>query len=55
MHKHNPAKPVWRELDIRKRLHLTHENKVKVAYLATNLFNGGLTNLGCWDRNEPRL
>ena len=55
MHKHNPAKPVWRELDIRKRLHLTHENKVKVAYQATNLFKGGLTNLGCWDRNMPRL
>ena len=27
MHKHNPAKPIWREVAIRKRLHLTLENK----------------------------
>ena len=30
-------------------------NKVKVAYQATNLFKGGLTNLGCWDKNKPRV
>ena len=47
MHKHNPAKPIWRELD-------THENKVKVAYQATNLFKGGLTNFGSWDKNLSR-
>ena len=50
MHKHNPVKPVWREQDIRRRLHLTQENKVKVAYQAINLFKGGLTNLGSWDK-----
>ena len=46
MHKHNPVKPIWREEAIRKRLHLTHENKVKVAFMAAKLFKGGLTKLG---------
>ena len=55
MHKHNPARPVWRELDIRKRLHLTHDNKVKVTNQAINLFKGGLTNIGCWDSKKPRV
>ena len=55
MHKHKLANPVRRELDIRKRLHLTHDNKVKVAYQAINLFKGGLTNIGRWDKNMPRV
>ena len=52
MHKHNPVKPVWREVDIRRRLHLTPEHKVKVAYLAAKLFKGGLTNLGTWNQQR---
>ena len=47
-HKHNPAKPIWREVNIRRRLHLTPEYKVRVANMATKLFKGGLTRLGNW-------
>lgn len=49
MHKHNPTKPIWREVPIRRRLHLTPEYKVKVARMAARLFKGGLTNLGSWN------
>ena len=54
MHKHNPVKPIWREEAIRKRLHLTHENKAKVATMAAKLFKGGLTNLGSWNQKRSR-
>ena len=54
MHKHNPVKPIWREEAIRKRLHLTHENKVKVASMAAKLFKGGLTKLGSWNQKRTR-
>ena len=54
MHKHNPVKPIWREGAIRKRLHLTHENKAKVATMAAKLFKGGLTNLGSWNQKRSR-
>ena len=52
-HKHNPVKPIWRETNIRRRLHLTPEYKVRVANMAAKLFKGGLTRLGDW--NQPRL
>ena len=48
LHKLNPDKPVWREVEIRRRLHLTPEYKVKVGYMAAKLFKGGLTKLGDW-------
>ena len=44
MHKHNPARPIWRETDIRKRLHITKDHKIRIVNLAMKLFRGGLTN-----------
>ena len=50
MHKHYPAKPIWRELEVRRRLHLTPEYKEKVCRKAAQLFSGGLTNIGDWPK-----
>ena len=50
MHKHYPAKPIWRELQVRRRLHLTPEYKEKVCRKAAQLFRGGLTNIGDWPK-----
>jgi hypothetical protein len=52
MHKHNPAKPIWREGAIMKRLHLFQKNKAKVATMAAKLFKCGLTNLGIWNQKR---
>ena len=40
LHKHNPAKPIWRESEVRRRLHLTPQYKAKVAQRAAKLFMG---------------
>ena len=50
LHKHNPVKPVWRESEVRRRLHLTPEYKAKVAQRAAKLFTGGLDNIGNWPK-----
>ena len=42
MHKHNPKSPIWREPEIRKRLHMTEEYKVRIVNLAKIIFRGGL-------------
>ena len=51
MHKHNPAEPVWRETEVRKKLHLTAKNKTKVVRKLDRIFKGGLRNLGNWERS----
>lgn len=50
LHKHNPAKPIWRESEVRRRLHLTPQYKAKVAQRAAKLFMGGLDNIGNWPK-----
>ena len=50
MHKLRPEKPIWREGDVRRRLHLTMEYKVKTVMRVANLFRGGLTTPGVWSR-----
>jgi hypothetical protein len=51
LHKHNPGKQVWREAEVRRRLHLTPEYKVKVMGRIAKLYKGGLKNLGNWSTN----
>ena len=36
LHKHYPAKPIWREQEVRKKLHLTPEYKEKICVRAAN-------------------
>ena len=36
MHKHYPAKPIWRELQVRRRLHLTPKYNEKVCRKAAH-------------------
>ena len=50
LHKHNPVKPIWREKEVRRRLHLTPLYKAKVVKNATKLFIGGLKNVGNWGK-----
>ena len=50
LHKHYPAKPIWREQEVRKKLHLTPEYKEKICVRAAKLFSGGLTNVGDWPK-----
>ena len=52
LHKHHPEKQVWREAEVRRRLHLTPAYKVKVMGRAAKLFSGGLKNLGIWKPAE---
>ena len=52
MHKHNPKVPIWREDEVRKRLHLTIDYKVKVVRNAAKLFVGGLMTLGNWEPTD---
>ena len=47
-HKHNPEQPVWREREVRRKLHLTPWYKVRVMDKITKLFSGGIRNLGAW-------
>ena len=47
--KHYPVKPIWREAEVRRRLHLTAPYKARVAERAAKLFVGGLTNIGNWN------
>ena len=51
LHKHNPGKQVWKEAEVRRRLHLTPEYKVKVMGRIAKLYKGGLKNLGNWSTN----
>ena len=48
MHKHNPVQPVWREREVRRKLHLTPRYKVRVMDKVAKLFTGGLRNMGNW-------
>ena len=48
LHKHYPVKPIWREAEVRRRLHLTPPYKAKIAEKAAKLLVGGLTNIGDW-------
>ena len=48
MHKLRPEKPIWREGEVRRRLHLTPDYKVKTVRRVANMFRGGLTTLGDW-------
>ena len=48
LHKHYPVKPIWRESEVKRRLHLTPLYKAKIAEKAAKLFVGGLTNIGDW-------
>ena len=48
LHKHYPDVPIWRETEVRRRLHLTSHYKAKIARNAAKLFVGGLKNLGDW-------
>jgi hypothetical protein len=48
LHKHNPVKPMWRETEVMRRLHLTTHHEARIAVRATKLFMGGLTNIGNW-------
>ena len=47
LHKHNPKLQVWRETEVRRRLHLTPTYKVKVMARAAKLLVGALKTLGC--------
>ena len=48
LHKHNPVQPIWREVQVRRRLHFAPEYKLRLVYLATKIFKGGLTKMGDW-------
>ena len=48
MHRHNPVQPIWREREVRRKLHLTPRYKVRVMDKVAKLFAGGLKNLGNW-------
>ena len=50
MHRHNTVTPIWRETEVRRKLHLTPQYKVKVVNRAATLFSGGLKNLGEWNK-----
>ena len=50
LHKHNPVEPIWREKEVRRRLHLTPHYKAKVVMNAVKIFTGGLKNLGNWGK-----
>ena len=50
LHKHFPEKPVWREPEVRKRLHLTLPYKVNVTLKAAKMFAAGLQNIGDWGK-----
>ena len=50
MHKHYPEVPIWREAEIRRRLHLTDHYKAKIVRKAAALFSGGLANIGDWPK-----
>ena len=51
MHKLRPERQIWREGDVRKRLHFTPSYKVKITNRAARLLQGGLTNPGAWIRD----
>ena len=51
IHRLRPEKQIWREEEVRKRLHFTPSYKVKIATRAARLLQGGLTNTGVWNRN----
>ena len=50
LHKHNPVKPIWREFEVRRHLHLTSQYKTKVALRAAKLIMGGLDNIENWPK-----
>ena len=50
MHRHNTVTPIWRETEVRRKLHLTPQFKVKVVNRAATIFSGGLKKLGEWNK-----
>ena len=48
LHRHNTQNPIWRETEIRRKLHLTPQFKIKVMNRAATLFMGGLKEVGDW-------
>ena len=48
MHRHHTSTPIWRESDVRRKLHLTTSFKVKIVQRAAKIFMGGLQNAGNW-------
>ena len=46
---HRHQQQIWREAEVRRRLHLNPAHKVKLMRRATKLFMGGLRNVGSWD------
>ena len=48
MNRHYTTTPIWRETEVRKKLHLTTKFKVKIVYRAAKIFMGGLQNVGNW-------
>ena len=47
-----PEKQIWREADVRKRLHFTPSCKVKIANRAARLLQRGLTNDHHWSLEQ---
>ena len=48
MHRHHTSTPIWRETEVRKKLHLTTKFKVKIVQRAAKIFMAGLQNVGSW-------
>ena len=48
LHRHNTLNPIWRESEVRKKLHLTPQFKTRVVNRAATLFMGGLKKTGDW-------
>ena len=48
MHRHHTSTAIWRESDVRRKLHLTTTFKVKIVHRAAKIFVGGLQNTGSW-------
>ena len=46
---HRFNQQIWREVDVRKKLHLNPQHKIKLMEKVSKLFMGGLNKLGDWD------
>ena len=49
---HRHKQEIWREAEVRRRLHLNPAHKIKLMMRATKLFTGGLMNVGSWEPNQ---
>jgi len=50
IHELRPKKQVWREKEVRRRLHFTPDHKAKITRKAARLLQEGLSNTGEWNR-----